>query len=112
RVVLTRYIGGMTDQLAGIFVLLYEGALSPSHYQQIMEQREEYQRSLSGLVRVLRPRASDAPLQPGGSCGQVCTGRRAGEGGACDGSGSGAVMTEKGRTAANLGSAGPAPRNG
>lgn len=59
---LTRYIGGMTDQLASSVVLLYEGA-----------------------------------------------GRRGR--GVC-GSGSGAMMTEKGPTAANLGSAGPAPRNG
>lgn len=50
RVVLTRYIGGMTDQLAGIVVLLYEGALSSSHYHQIMEQRDEYERMLRGIV--------------------------------------------------------------
>lgn len=50
RIVLTRYIGGMTDQLAGIVVLLYEGALSASHYRQIMEQRDEYERLLRGIV--------------------------------------------------------------
>jgi len=50
RVVLTRYIGGMTDQLAGIVVLLYEGELSASHYHQIMEQRDEYERMLRGII--------------------------------------------------------------
>ncbi|MBI1727030.1 MAG: TetR/AcrR family transcriptional regulator [Candidatus Rokubacteria bacterium] len=50
RAVLTRYIGGMTDQLAGIVVLLYEGALSPSHYHQIMGQRDEYEQMLRGIV--------------------------------------------------------------
>ena len=50
RLVLTRYIGGMTDQLAGIVVLLYEGALSPSHYHQIMEQRDEYERMLRDII--------------------------------------------------------------
>ncbi len=50
RIVLTRYIDGMTDQLAGIVVLLYEGALSTSHYHQIMEQRDEYERMLRGIV--------------------------------------------------------------
>ncbi len=50
RLVLTRYIGGMTDELAGIVVLLYEGALSTSHYHQIMEQRDEYERLLRGII--------------------------------------------------------------
>ena len=50
RMVFTRYIGGMTDQLAGIVVLLYEGALSPDHYHQIMKQRDEYEQLLRGII--------------------------------------------------------------
>ena len=50
RTVLTRYINGMTDQLAGVVVLLYEGALSPLHYREIMEQRDEYERMLRGII--------------------------------------------------------------
>jgi TetR/AcrR family transcriptional regulator len=50
RRVLTRYITGMTDQLAGIVVLLYEGALSASHYRHITEQRDEYERMMRGII--------------------------------------------------------------
>jgi TetR/AcrR family transcriptional regulator len=50
RRVLTRYITGMTDQLAGIVVLLYEGALSTAHYRQIMAQRDEYERMVRGII--------------------------------------------------------------
>jgi TetR/AcrR family transcriptional regulator len=40
----------MTDQLAGIVVLLYEGALSASHYRHITEQRDEYERMMRGII--------------------------------------------------------------
>lgn len=50
RMVLTQYITAMTDQLAGVVVLLYEGALSAPHYREIMEQRDEYERMLRGII--------------------------------------------------------------
>ncbi len=50
RMVLTRYIEGMTDQLAGIVVLLYEGALSRQHQRRILEQRDEYEGMLRRII--------------------------------------------------------------
>jgi TetR/AcrR family transcriptional regulator len=47
RLVFRRYIEGMTDQLAGAVVLLYEGALSPALHRTILAQRDEYE----GLLR-------------------------------------------------------------
>lgn len=50
RLVIRRYIDGMTDQLAGAVVLLHEGALSPSLHRRIMAQRDEYERMLRSII--------------------------------------------------------------
>jgi len=50
RLVFGRYIEGMTDQLAGAVVLLYEGALSPELQHRIMKQRDEYEGMLRQII--------------------------------------------------------------
>ncbi|MBI2206256.1 MAG: TetR/AcrR family transcriptional regulator [Candidatus Rokubacteria bacterium] len=50
RIVFRRYIEGMTDQLAGAVVLLYEGALSPALNRRILDRRDAYERMLRGIV--------------------------------------------------------------
>lgn len=54
RLVLTRYIEGMTDVLSGIVVLLYEEVLSPPLHTRILEQRDEYE----GMMRKIIERGS------------------------------------------------------
>lgn len=56
RMVLTRYIEGMTDELSGFVVLLYEEVLSPPLHQQILQQRDEYE----GMLRRIIERGSAA----------------------------------------------------
>ena len=50
RLVFTRYIEGMTDELSGLVVLLYEGALSPDLHKRILEQRDEYEGMLRAMI--------------------------------------------------------------
>ena len=49
RIVLTRYIQGMTGELSGFVVLLHEGALSPPLHRRILEQRDHYE----GMLRMI-----------------------------------------------------------
>lgn len=51
RMVLTRYIEGMTDELSGFVVLLYEGALSPSLHKEILDQRDDYEGMLRDIIQ-------------------------------------------------------------
>src|SRR3989338_104317 len=46
RILFREYIEGMTDQLAGAVVLLYEGALSPPLHRRILKERDEYENLL------------------------------------------------------------------
>ena len=50
RLVFTRYIESMTDELSGLVVLLYEGALSPELHKRILEQRDAYEGALRQIV--------------------------------------------------------------
>jgi TetR/AcrR family transcriptional regulator len=50
RIVLTRYIEGMTAELSGFVVLLHEGALSPALHRCILEQRDHYEGMLRTIV--------------------------------------------------------------
>ncbi len=50
RLVVTRYIEGMTDELSGFVVLLHELALSPPLQRRILEQRDEYEGMLRGII--------------------------------------------------------------
>jgi TetR/AcrR family transcriptional regulator len=50
RIVLTRYIEGMTAELSGFVVLLHEGALSPTLHRCILEQRDHYEGTLRTIV--------------------------------------------------------------
>ena len=54
RLVLTRYIEGMTDVLSGFVVVLYEEVLSPPLHTQILERRDQYE----GKVRKIIERGS------------------------------------------------------
>lgn len=58
RLVFRRYIEGMTDELSGFVVLLYEGALSPPLHRQILAQRDEYE----GLLRAMIERGVRAGI--------------------------------------------------
>jgi TetR/AcrR family transcriptional regulator len=50
RLVFRQYIEGMTDQLAGAVVLLFEGALSAELHRRIMTQRDEYEGLLRDII--------------------------------------------------------------
>lgn len=50
RIALTHYIEAMADQLKGTVVLLEQGALSPRLHAQIVERRDEYERTLRGVI--------------------------------------------------------------
>lgn len=56
RIVLTRYIEGMTAELSGFVVLLHEGALSPPLHRCILEQRDQYE----GMLRTIVERGIEA----------------------------------------------------
>jgi AcrR family transcriptional regulator len=47
---LTRYIEGITEELGGVAVLLYEEVFSPPLHGRLLAQRDEYERMLRGIV--------------------------------------------------------------
>lgn len=51
RILFREYIEGMTDQLAGAVVLLYEGALPSRLHRQILKERDEYESLLRGIIK-------------------------------------------------------------
>lgn len=50
RIALTHYIEAMADQLKGTVVLLEQGALSPRLHARIVAKRDEYERTLRGVI--------------------------------------------------------------
>lgn len=56
RLMLTRYIEGMTDELSGFVVVLYEEVLSAPLQERILRQRDEYE----GMIRAIIERGRAA----------------------------------------------------